>query len=290
MGRPFGYRLRAIFLLGFDPVVCNPLLCSESFGGRIRPMRNMTEKDVQDIRENFPLDDCLPAPDLSVSPAAARLFDATLDAALAQAPGAEIDYHLPYPKYLFLDYLAEKRGLMLHGSLHQGLTTLEPIRETRDANEFGDQPAIYATPDPLWALFFAVLDRALVQGFIHNGAIQLQADDGSLIRRYYYCLDVVSLRQNPWKPGAIYLLPGERFEPDPTQEGMKVGKYTLLTTHWLCRTPVQPLARLPVEPEDFPFLHRVWGYDAAAMDKRMEAESIAGFPFLNDPVVYPIRP
>jgi hypothetical protein len=253
-------------------------------------MRNMTEKDLKDIRENFPLADCLPAPHLEVSSEAARAFDAAIDTALGREPGAEIEYHLPYPKYLFLDYLAEKRGMILHGSLHRHLATLEPIRDTRDASEFGDQPAIYATQDPLWALFFAILDRDQLQGFIHNGAIWLKGDDGSIIRRYYYCINVETLRQNPWKPGAVYLLPGDEFEPDPTQEGMRVGTYTLLTTHWLCRTAVQPLACLLVKPEDFPFLNRVWGYDAESFDKRMAAESIAGFPFLNDPEIYPIRP
>lgn len=253
-------------------------------------MRIMTEQDLKDIRENFPLGDCLPAPELEVSAEAARAFDSVIDAALAGEPGAEIDYHLPFPKYLFLDYLAEKRGMMLHGSLHRHLATLEPIRNSRDTSEFGDQPAIYATQDPLWALFFAVLERDHLQGFIHNGAIQLKGDDGSLIRRYYYCINTESLRRNPWRPGAVYLMRGDKFEPDPTQEGMRVGMYTLINTHWLCRSAVKPLARLLVEPEDFPFLNRVWGYDATAFDRRMEAPSIAGFPFLNDPEVYPIRP
>jgi len=253
-------------------------------------MRKMTEKDFIDIRENFPLADCLPAPDLEVSPEAAQAFDATIDAALAQGQGVEIQYALPFPKYLFLHYLAEKRGMMLHGSLSRDLATLEPIRNSRDAGEFGDQPAIYATQDPLWALFFAVLDRSRLEGWIHNGAIWLKGDDGSITRRYYFCINAQSLRQNPWKPGAMYLMPGDKFEPDPTQAGVRVGPYTLLATHWLCRTAVQPLAWLLVQPEDFPFLNRVWGYDAPALDKRMAAESLAGFPFLNDPDVYPIRP
>jgi hypothetical protein len=253
-------------------------------------MRMMTEQDLKDIREHFPLADCLPPPDLRVTPEAAQAFDAAFDAALAQAPGAEIAYDLPFPKYLFLNYLAEKRGIMLHGSTLQNLATLAPIRNSRDASEFGDQPAIYATPDPLWALFFAVLDRGQMDGMINNGAIWVKEEDGAFIRRYYYCIHANSLRRNPWKPGAVYLLPGDHFEPDPTQDGTRIGKYTLIATHWLCRRAVQPLARLLVEPEDFPFLHQVWGYDEASLDRRMAADSIAGFPFLNDPEVYPIRP
>ena len=61
-------------------------------------MRIMTEKDLKDIRENFPLADCLPAPELEVSPEAARAFDAAIDAALAQGPGAEIEYEPALPK------------------------------------------------------------------------------------------------------------------------------------------------------------------------------------------------
>lgn len=253
-------------------------------------MRIMTEQDLKDIRENFPLTDCLPAPELEVNEETAQVCEAAFDAALAHGPGAEIEYNLPYPKYLFLDYLAEKRGIMLHGSLRRDLATLEPIRNSRDASQFGDQPAIYATQDPLWALFFAVLDRSQLEGSINNGAIRLRGDDGSLVRRYYFTINAESLRRNPWKPGAIYLMPADKFVPDPTQDGVRVGIYTLLATHWLCWTAVQPMARLLVEPQDFPFLNRMWGYDAASWEKRMSAESIAGFPFLNDPIVHPIRP
>ncbi len=64
--------------------------------------------------------------------------------------------------------------IVLHGSLHCDLATLEPIRNSRDSSEFGDQPAIYATQDPLWALFFAVLDRNRLEGSIHNGAITVK--------------------------------------------------------------------------------------------------------------------
>jgi hypothetical protein len=98
----------------------------------------MTEKDFKDIREYFPLADCLPAPVLEVSSEAAQAFDAVIDAALAQTPGAEIRYELPFLKYLFLNYLAEKRAMMLHGSSLSNLASLEPIRNSRDSSEFGD--------------------------------------------------------------------------------------------------------------------------------------------------------
>ncbi len=253
-------------------------------------MRQFTQQDVIDIRTHFPLNDCLAAPDLEVAPQAAQAFDACLEAALQAGPAADIPYALPFPKYLFLDYLARTRGLVLHGSQHRDLSLLSPVRNSRDAREFGDQQAIYATQDPLWALFFAVLDRTNLLGPINNGAIQLQGDDGSFLRRYFFCLDAPSLKSNPWKPGAIYILPSQGFEPDPDQQGVHFGIYTLQVTHWIYRGEAQPLARLLVNPEDFPFLHQVWGYDGNALERRMEAESIAGWPFLDDPDLSPIRP
>jgi hypothetical protein len=253
-------------------------------------MRQFTDQDLADIQAHFPLEDCLPAPDLDVSPEAARAFEESFDEALSRGPAACIDYALPYPKYLFLEHLSRTRGVMLHGTQLRDLETLLPVRRSRDSREFGDQAALYATQDPLWALFFAVLDRQALQGAIHNGAIQLQGDDGSLLRRYYYCLDAPSLRNYPWKAGAIYLMPREGFEPDPDMDNVRVGSYRLVCTHWILRSSITPLARLPVEPEDFPFLRQVWGYDQAAMDRRLSGGSIAGWPFLGDAEVYPIRP
>lgn len=36
---------------------------------------------------------------------------------------------------------------------------LEPIRRARDTTQFGDRQAVYATSDPVWAMFFALLRR-----------------------------------------------------------------------------------------------------------------------------------
>jgi hypothetical protein len=253
-------------------------------------MRQITDQDLIDIRANFPIQYCLPAPDLHVSPQAREEFNALFDSLRREAPGQEIDYRLAYPKYLFLEHIARLHGLMLHGSQLRDLETLMPVRNSRDSREFGDQAAIYATQDPLWALFFAVLDREALHGPINNGAIQLQNGDGATLRRYYFCLDAPSLRTRPWKAGAVYIMPGEGFEPDPGMVGVRFGSYRLVCTHWLCRDTVQPLAWLTVEPQDFPFLHDVWGYDPQVYEQRFSAASLAGWPFLNDVELYPIRP
>jgi hypothetical protein len=253
-------------------------------------MRPMTQQDLIDIRTHFPLEDCLPAPDLEVSSGMAAAFDALYDKTTKKGAAAVISYQLPYPKYLFLDYLARSRGLMLHGSQVGSLDMLKPIRNTRDSSEFGDQAAIYATQDPLWALFFAVLDRNAINGVISNGAIHLQVEGGAYIRRYFYCVDAPSLKSGVWKSGTLYLMKGEGFEADPNEVGLKIGIYTMIPTHWIHRGEQPVLARLPVEPQDFPFYQQVWGYDPEEMDRRMEAPSLTGWPFLSDPGLYPIRP
>jgi hypothetical protein len=253
-------------------------------------MRAFTQKDMQEIQSNFPFQDCLPLPAASLTPEMAAAFDQLVDRNTAGGFGQEIPYDLPYPKWLFLDYLASSRGWKLHGSQIGDLAVIRPIRNSRDSREFGDQPAIYATQDPLWALFFAVLKRDSLQGPIMNGAIHLQDSRGAVDRRYFFCVDAPTLRTFPWGPGAMYLLPGEGFEPDPDQEGLTLDEYRLLVTHWLHRGELQPVARLAVTPEDFPYLHQVWGYDPAELDKRFSAPSVAGWPFLTDESLYPIHP
>jgi len=121
-------------------------------------MRPITSQDLVDIREHFPLDSCLLPPDLTVTPEAARAFDRLYDAACAQGPAAQIAYDLPYPKYLFLEYLSVTRGLLFHGSNNRAIDVLRPIRFSTDSSEFGSQDAVYASQDPLWAMYFALLD------------------------------------------------------------------------------------------------------------------------------------
>lgn len=253
-------------------------------------MRPMTDQDIRDIQAHFPLDACLRPPDLEISPIAAKAFEELFTQAQARGPATEITYKLPYPKYLFLDYLAGHYGLMLHGSTNRQLDLLKPIRFSNDSREFGNQAAIYATQDPLWALFFAVLDRDAINGSINNGAIRLNGDDGSVLRRYFFTIDAESLQKSPWIAGAMYILPGAGAEPDPDFQNVRYGQYTLDVSHWLYRNEVQPVAKLMVEPDDFPFVNTIWGYSAEVYQRKMEASSLAGWPFLDDPELYPILP
>jgi hypothetical protein len=52
-------------------------------------------------------------------------------------------------------------------------------------------------------------------------------------------------------------------------------------TQWASLVPVTPLAKLPVGPEDFPFLAQIRGHD----DKRLFARATAdpeGFPWMDE--------
>lgn len=253
-------------------------------------MDYLSDEALAAIIAAFPLDDCLAAPDLEVTPATAAVFENLAGEILAEDAGLDIAYDLPYPRYLFLDYLAATRGWLFHGSPRTDLDLLQPVRHSSDSSEFGDQAAIYATQDPIWAMFFAVLDRSRLKGPIMNGAIRLEGDDGDPLRRYYFCVEVESLRRQPWRDGAIYLLPPAGFEPDPAHAGVAHGDYRLVATHWLNRDPVQPLARLAVTPEDFPYRDRVWGFDLERMQQQMAGGNYAGWPFLSDPGLYPVMP
>ncbi len=55
-------------------------------------------------------------------------------------------------------------------------------------------------------------------------------------------------RADAFCDGWIYLLPGDTFEPSDTAD------------EWISRQPVEPLARLPVRPSDFPFLAAIAGH------------------------------
>ena len=54
-----------------------------------------------------------------------------------------ISFTLPYPKWQFLCYLADRHDLALHGSGNPDIALFEP-RQSNDLTEFGNQKAVYA--------------------------------------------------------------------------------------------------------------------------------------------------
>src|SRR5262249_12505595 len=89
------------------------------------------------------------------------ITEAALDRAADRLERGDADAVADSPLHCgeFLRWLAERRPVLFHGSGRDDLDVLEPIRLSRDTTEFGDQQAVFATSDPVWAIYFAVLRR-----------------------------------------------------------------------------------------------------------------------------------
>jgi hypothetical protein len=165
--------------------------------------------------------------------ATAAAFDRLLEGAVRA--GGLVDYRLDAPKHLFLAHAAERHGLLLHGSPDTTITEFEPRPQTRGSGE--PTEAVFATPDPVWPLYFAILRRDVVRS-LRNMPIHVCG------RRFYY-FSLSAPVAEATAGGTVYLLPSGTFSRG--WRGLE----------WESRTAVRPLGRLPVEPADFPFLDRI---------------------------------
>jgi hypothetical protein len=138
---------------------------------------------------------------------------------------------------------ALRGDVLFHGSSRDDLNVLEPIRRSRDATAFGDQQAVYATSDPVWATYFAILRRGRPFS-TRNGSIGMA--EGEVYPRWYF----FSLRggyDEPWADGWVYVLPRAGFTPEPPLVG------GLDTAQWVSSSAVRAVERVAVKPADFPF-------------------------------------
>jgi hypothetical protein len=155
----------------------------------------------------------------------------------------------PRPLLPYLQWLAENHGVVFHGSQVRGLTELKDARQTRDESEYGDQQAVFASQDPVWALYFAVLRRPGLRS-TRNGT--LGPDRGVRGRRYFMSANSSAER---FGPGALYVLPGDDFAHEPLASGL------FDTAHRTHVGAVRPLGWFEVTPADFPLVDRVTSHD-----------------------------
>jgi hypothetical protein len=175
-------------------------------------------------------------------------FAAAADALLA-AETSEV----PEPRLDFLRWLAENRPVVFHGSPRDDLQELSTERKSRDSTVWGNQQAVYASTDPVWAIYFACLRRDRGWTGTRNGSMGMAG--GPLYpRRYFFLHNRGSASPERFGPGSLYLLPPESFVADEPLAG------AIDTAHLVSREPVRPLARLDVTPADFPFRDRVRYY------------------------------
>lgn len=198
-----------------------------------------------------------------------RLFQAT-------PVGGLIDYQLPYPKWQYLSWLCETKELVLHGSQNLGIDTVEP-QQARDIKAFSKQDAIYATTNGIWVIYFAIIDRKNFPGLsLFNSCLQVRiAADQWSEPFYFFSISQFARVQNPWCEGMVYILPRQTFEQEAHQQaqGMEV-----VFPHWISPVSVQPIARLRVGSQDFPFLDQIHGHDDEKLVELYQTEP-DGFPW-----------
>jgi hypothetical protein len=186
---------------------------------------------------------------------------AAFDAIWSEAAGADrrpiAADDLPAPTWQFLCHLADVHGLVLHGSGDPQIEVFEP-RQASDLQAFGNQRAVYAAGDGIWAMFFAIADRDRI-GSVTNACVRLADAAGRVSDpRYVFSISRPALPLRPWRSGTVYVLPGDDFVLQPP---LRFGEYEVRVPQLASLVPVRPLARVAVEPGDFPFLAQVRAHD-----------------------------
>lgn len=175
-------------------------------------------------------------------------YEAAADRVLT-ADGSHIERAaLPEPVLPFLCWLADHRPVLFHGSARDDIEELAPVRLSSDTTAFGNQQAVFATSDPIWASWFAVVTRDTAMRSMCNASIGLGWD--AVFPRWYYFSVNRADGKLAFQPGTLYVVPSDGFTPEPR----KIG---IADTGQLVRTSkVRPIARLTVEPADVPFIDR----------------------------------
>lgn len=187
-------------------------------------------------------------PAVVVGPGTEAGFSVAADELLARGTTA-----IPEPRLDFLRWLAEHRPVVFHGSPRDDLRELSTERRSHDTTAWGNQQAVYASTDPVWAIYFACLRRDNGWTGTKNGSMG-RAGGPLYPRHYFFVHNRGSASPDRFGPGSLYLLSPDGFVADEPLGG------AIDTAHLVSREPVVPLARLDVTPEDFPFRDRVGYY------------------------------
>lgn len=194
-------------------------------------------------------------------------FDDLLQKTLSMDGCPSIEYKLAQPKWQFLCHAGDACGMALHGSGDPNISLFEP-RQSSDLNEFGNQKAVYAASDGIWAMFFAIVDRNRVNS-VANACIRIEDETNALHGPLYiFSVSQAALAGQPWRTGWVYLLPRGTFVG---QEPATLGSIKAHIAQLASFVPVKPAAKIEVAPEDFPFLRQIRGHD----DERLQEYATA---------------
>jgi hypothetical protein len=140
---------------------------------------------------------------------------------------------------------------MMHGSDKPNIEILKPLRQGIDSADHGNVSGVYADPDPIRPIYFAVVNGRRSHG--NTNSFLDVTDEGLLFNKgsenldqrfYKLAVGAHGLRRNFWQSGMMYILPPDTFE---------------YWNEWTSRAPVPPLMKLAVEPDDLPLRDEVWG-------------------------------
>jgi hypothetical protein len=195
--------------------------------------------------------DYLAAPDIDWTPEKLAAFDRLYARLCQQGPEKHFDYQAPYPKYEFFCYLVEHRQALLHGSNKPDIAIFEPRPQTDYVGR--SIKAVFATPDGIWPIYFAIIDRANYRGSLRNACSWKVDENGQRRKVYYFSINAEMLAKDPWIQGTIYVLPRTTFEQVRDFEGGQLEE-------WISLLPVTPLGKILVAPQEFPYLDQVEGH------------------------------
>jgi len=219
------------------------------------------------------LDFLLLQPPFDLTPEKQAAFETLID---STPFGGFIDYQLTYQKWQFLSYLCKSRGFVLHGSQNADIEVVEP-RKAIDVKTFSKQEAIYATTDGIWVIYFAIIDRRNIQPLsLFNSCLDIQTSPDQIIGPlYFFSITYSALVQSPWCNGVIYILSRDSFEQEPAQQ---IQGAEIIVPHWISLKPAKPVAKLHVQPQDFPFLAQIHGHNDKKL-VQLATEDPNGFPW-----------
>jgi len=189
----------------------------------------------------------------SFSPDEQSAFDDLFASTMRLGSNSLIDYQLAYPKVDFLNYLCDWRGYVAHGSPLKDLAVLQPLRLTKDSSEFGNRQQIFCSPDAIWALWFAILDKTKLH-VTENGCVRVGSGQRR-VKYYHFDLPAGCKSPPPFTEGMVYIANAKEF-PEHRHYPM-LDWLDAEIEEWGSANPVTPLAKLPVKPEDFPYLDKV---------------------------------
>ena len=178
------------------------------------------------------------------------LFDKIYQEALAKE-GNIIEFEGPYSKKEFLDYVVKNYDVVLHGSNNKDIGEFEPRQANCASKKFGNMIGVYATEDDVLPMFYAIKDTEKFQGTAQSGYSRAHNEDGGVIdKKYEFKISPHLLEVQPWSDGIVYILPKNSFEQGTDDDGNAIDE-------WMSKTPVKPIAKLNLAPEEFPYFNDI---------------------------------